>query len=29
MFQSDVKLIKTIFENSGLQQTEGHDWNIL
>ncbi|OMJ72630.1 hypothetical protein SteCoe_28885 [Stentor coeruleus] len=29
MFQSDVKLVKTILENAGFIATEGHDWNLL
>ena len=29
MFQSDIKLVKTILENAGFVQTENHDWNIL
>lgn len=29
MFQSDVKLVKIILENSGFVQTESHDWNVL
>lgn len=29
MFQSDVKLVRTILENSGFNSTEGHDWNLL
>jgi tubulin polyglutamylase TTLL5 len=29
MFQSDVKLVRSILENSGFSNTEGHDWNLL
>lgn len=29
MFQSDVKLVRAILENSGFTATEAHDWNLL
>ena len=29
MFQSDVKLVRSILENSGFNNTETHDWNLL
>lgn len=29
MFQSDIKLVRTILENTGFIATEGHDWNLL
>jgi Tubulin-tyrosine ligase family len=29
MFQSEVKLVRTILENSGFVLNDGHDWNLL
>lgn len=29
MFQNDIKLVRSILENSGFVNTEGHDWNLL